>query len=122
MNYKTLFGEEVYQACEEKIVLQEIIQRIEQPKYEDLGDYAFPCFDLAKIMRMAPNQIAADVASKIQHPLFEKIEAVGPYINVFLEKTSVAFEVVKNILGEGSDFGTSSLGKGDTITIDLSSP
>ena len=122
MNYKTLFGEQVYQACEEKIVLQEIIQRIEQPKYEDLGDYAFPCFDLAKIMRMAPNQIAADVASKIQHPLFEKIEAVGPYINVFLEKTSVAFEVVKKILGEGSDFGTSSLGKGDAITIDLSSP
>ena len=122
MNYKTLFGEQVYQACAEEIPLQEIIQRIEQPKYQNLGDYAFPCFDLAKSMRMAPNKIAADLASKIQHSQFEKVEAVGPYINVFLEKMSVAFEVIKTILDERSDFGTSNLGNGEAITIDLSSP
>ena len=122
MNYKTLFGEQVYQACEEQISFQEIIQRIEQPKFENLGDYAFPCFDLAKQMRMSPKQIAADLASKIQHPQFEKVEAVGPYINVFLEKTSVAYEVIKTILDARSDFGTSNLGKNKAITIDLSSP
>ncbi|MDP4551842.1 arginine--tRNA ligase [Alkalihalobacillus macyae] len=122
MKYKNLFAQELYAACYEKLGEEEIVQRIEKPKHEELGDYAFPCFDLARLEREAPNRIAVNIASRIHSPHFEKVEAVGPYINVFLEKETVAYEVVRKILQEGSHYGTSNLGKGGAVTIDLSSP
>ncbi|WP_347552150.1 arginine--tRNA ligase [Pseudalkalibacillus hwajinpoensis] len=122
MNYKGIFAEELYKAFEKQMEIKSIIQRIEQPKHEDLGDYAFPCFDLAKVMRMAPNKIANELAPKIQSSIFEKVEAVGPYLNVFLEKKSVASEVVKIIQELGSNYGTTNFGEGGAVTIDLSSP
>ena len=67
--------------------LDDIDVKIERPKDEKLGDYAFPTFTLAKTMRKAPNLIAAELAEKIDQGSFEKVEAVGPYINFFLDKS-----------------------------------
>ncbi|MBN8209169.1 arginine--tRNA ligase [Bacillus sp. NTK071] len=122
VKYKDLFAQELYGACDEQLAKEEIVQRIEKPKYEKLGDYAFPCFDLARVQRTAPDKIASNIASRIQSPLFQKVVAVGPYINVFLEKESVASEVVNRILQEGCQYGSSNLGEGGAVTIDLSSP
>ncbi|TKD68794.1 arginine--tRNA ligase [Pseudalkalibacillus hwajinpoensis] len=122
MKYKELFAQELYVACDEQLTKEEIIRRIEKPKHEELGDYAFPCFDLARVQRTAPNKIATNMATRIYTPIFEKVEAVGPYINVFLEKGLVASEVVKKILEEGNYYGSSNIGDGGSVTIDLSSP
>ncbi|KMM36141.1 arginine--tRNA ligase [Guptibacillus hwajinpoensis] len=122
MKYINLFAQELYAACDEKLGKEEIVQRIEKPKHEELGDYAFPCFDLARMKRETPKRIAANIASRIHSAHFEKVEAVGPYINVFLKKETVAYEVVRKILQEGNHYGTSNLGKGGAVTIDLSSP
>ncbi|MFR2079362.1 MAG: hypothetical protein ACLS3V_08160 [Streptococcus sp.] len=67
---------------------QENIQNLlETPKNADMGDLAFPAFSLAKVLRKAPRMIAADIAEKIDASNFEKVEAVGPYINFFLDKS-----------------------------------
>ncbi len=122
MNYKELFAQQLYQACEEEVSFHNIMQRIELPKHDSLGDYAFPCFDLAKVKRMAPHQIAKELVTDIHESAFEKVEAVGPYVNVFLNKKMVGTEVISRVLNEGSEYGASNLGKGGAVTIDLSSP
>ncbi|MGG1688014.1 arginine--tRNA ligase [Pseudalkalibacillus sp. NRS-1564] len=122
MNYKELFAQQLYQACEEEVSFLNILQRIELPKHDSLGDYAFPCFDLAKVKRMAPHQIAKELVTDIHESAFEKVEAVGPYVNVFLNKKMVSTEVISRIVREGSEYGASNVGKGGAVTIDLSSP
>ena len=60
---------------------------LEIPPKDDMGDFAFPCFQLAKVFRKAPNMIATEIAEKI--PASEdvsKVEAMGPYVNFFLNK------------------------------------
>ncbi|MEK6894379.1 MAG: arginine--tRNA ligase, partial [Nanoarchaeota archaeon] len=60
-----------------------IEELIEIPKDLTHGDYSFPCFILSKTMRKSPNHIAEELAKKINKKGFEKIEAIGPYINFF---------------------------------------
>ena len=69
---------------------------IEIPKEKSMGDYAFPCFRLAKTYRKAPAMIAADIAAKLtESPIFYKVEAVGPYVNVFVDKEYRASYVIE---------------------------
>ena len=68
--------------CLDEEVLNELI---EFPKESSHGDYAFPCFILAKTMKKNPVEIAREIASKINSKVFEKVEAVGPYVNFFLD-------------------------------------
>lgn len=96
---------------------------IEIPAKPEMGDYAFPCFKLAKTMRKAPNMIAADICAKIQeNSCFSKIEPVAAYINFFTDKSVYAKSVMKKIIAEGESYGMTSSGNGKTIVIDYSSP
>ena len=73
---------------ERMVELAQIAEGIEIPKEKTMGDYAFPCFRLAKTLRKAPNLIAQDVAAKLEgSEILEKVQAVGPYVNMFLNKT-----------------------------------
>ena len=101
--------------------LNQILELLEQPPKPELGDYAFPCFRLAKVMRKAPQMIASEIAEKIEKPDYlEKIEVQGAYINFFTNKTDYA----KNVIEASKDdtFGSSTEGSGKTICIDYSSP
>lgn len=74
---------------------------LEIPPKDDMGDFAFPCFQLAKVFRKAPNMIATEIAEKI--PASEdvsKVEAMGPYVNFFLNKENY----VKEVLGKGKRY------------------
>ncbi len=97
--------------------------RVEQPRDAALGDFAFPCFPLAKVKRAAPPAIAAELAGELNANL-PGIEAVatGPYINFRVDRTLLATTVVESILDQDSAFGTSQEGAGKTIVIDFSSP
>ncbi len=102
---------------------EEIASALEIPKKTDMGDFAFPCFKLAKIYRKAPNMIAEDLTKKIlenNYDIFAKVENVGGYINFFFAKEQFAKQLVKTI--EVEDFGASDEGEGKTICIDYSSP
>ena len=101
---------------------EQIINLLEIPKNSDMGDLAFPAFSLAKILRKAPQMIAADVAEKMDATGFEKIESVGPYINFFLDKKSISADVLGQVIANGSDYASQNLGEGRNVAIDMSSP
>ena len=86
MNNKDVCCKSLYEVVKEDLTLEEVEQLLENPKSADHGDVAFPAFSLAKIYRKAPQQIAADLAEKIDSTNFEKIEVVGPYLNFFMNK------------------------------------
>ena len=103
--------------------INDIVNFMEIPAKPEMGDYAFPCFRLAKTMRKAPNMIAADICSKIEeNKIFSKIEPVAAYINFFTDKSVYAAEVMESIAKMGENYGTSEEGKGKIIVIDYSSP
>ena len=101
--------------------LEDIINLIEQPPKPELGDFAFPCFRLAKVMRKAPQMIAQEICDSIEKPDYlEKIVTEGAYVNFFTNKTFFAKDVITSALDD--NFGSSDEGKGQTICIDYSSP
>ncbi len=89
MNYK----KKLVIALSEKLEsfsLEEVENMIEVPPDRDMGDFAFPCFKLAKTFRKAPNQIAADLKDLLRlDESFEKVEAKGPYVNFFINKKNL---------------------------------
>lgn len=102
---------------------EDIASALEIPKKTDMGDFAFPCFKLAKIYRKAPNMIAEDLTKQIlekNYDIFSKVENVGGYINFFFAKEQFAKQIMNTISAE--DFGSSKVGEGKTICIDYSSP
>lgn len=100
---------------------EEIESLLEIPKKVEMGDYAFPCFRLAKEYRKAPQMIAAEIAEKIEEADFlSKIEVQGGYINFFLNKEMFAKKLMDQISEE--TFGSSSEGEGKTVCMDYSSP
>jgi arginyl-tRNA synthetase len=100
---------------------EEISTFIEIPPRPEMGDFAFPCFRLAKTMRKAPNMIAADIKEAIGEVDFiDKIQVEGAYLNFFV-KTDV---FVKSMIDAArqDNFGGSDAGNGQVICIDYSSP
>lgn len=94
---------------------------LEIPPKPEMGDYAFPCFQLAKTLRKAPPLIAADIAEQIGEVDFiDHLEVKGAYLNFFLKKEMYVKTMMKNI--SQKDFGSSTMGNGKTICIDYSSP
>lgn len=105
------------------IDVEEVISAIEIPPNSDMGDYAYPCFKLAKVFRKAPPMIAGELVEKIEKKDFIKeIKTVGAYINFFTEKSVYVKEVLENVLTKEADYGKSTEGNGKTIVIDYSSP
>lgn len=106
----------------ESMDAEEINSLLEIPPKSDMGDFAFPCFKLAKVFRKAPPMIAADLKEKIGYPEFlDKIECMGGYLNFFVNKSMFAKQIVDNYLTD-DNYGGSDEGKGKTICIDYSSP
>lgn len=122
MNNKEIVAQSVYEVVKEDLTQEDVARLLENPKSADHGDVAFPAFSLAKIYRKAPQQIAADLADKINPEHFEKIEVVGPYLNFFMKKEVVSGNVLKEIIEAGSQFGSSTIGNNGNVTIDMSSP
>lgn len=107
----------------EDLSLEEIVGLIEVPPNKDMGDYAFPCFKLAKVFRKAPNMIAAELAEGIEaQGAIAKVMPMGGYVNFFVNKSQLAETVIKDVLTQKENYGHSDLGKGKTIVLDFSSP
>ncbi len=123
MNYKHAFGDVLYDQVYDYLEKSKLLRMIETPKYENMGDMAFPCFELAKIYRQSPHSIATELAKKIDSShFFEKVEAVNGYVNVFLNKTEVSSRVLDEVLSKKANYGDLNIGNKGVITIDFSSP
>ncbi|WP_446899705.1 arginine--tRNA ligase [Clostridium sp. LBM24168] len=120
MDYKKLVVDRIKEHVDMEI--EDIEKIIEIPPKLEMGDYAFPCFQLAKIFRKAPNVIASDLKEKINPEYFYKIENLGPYINFFVDREMFAIDTIDKILTEKNDYGRSSIGNGKNIVIEFSSP
>lgn len=98
---------------------------IEIPPEKSLGDFAFPCFSLAKEMKKSPVEIAKDLADKISKKIpleFEKVIANGPYLNFFVNREKFSLKLIEKILKEKEEFGKENFGKGKKIGIEFSQP
>ena len=102
---------------------KELESYIEIPKDANNGDYAFPCFRLAKELKKAPPMIANDIKEKIQidETIIEKVEVVGGYLNFYIQQKQMVEEVLKEIDVQ-EEYGKSEIGKGKNIVIDYSAP
>ena len=105
-----------------KHLKKDVKDLIEIPPDPTLGDYAFPCFSLAKELKKNPNQIAQDLSKQIKADFLTKIETKGAYLNFFVDKTLLTQDVLTTVLQEKEKYGQSTLGKGKTVVIDMSSP
>lgn len=99
----------------------EIYNLIEIPPQDDMGDYSFPCFSLAKILRKNPAQIASDLAEKLEIEEFKKVESLNAYLNFYVDRNLYENSVLNEILEKKEDYGKSDEGKGKNIVIDFSS-
>ena len=107
----------------EDLTLEEIVALIEVPPNKEMGDFAFPCFRLAKVFRKAPNMIAADLAESIEaKDEISKVMPLGGYVNFFVNKSQLAENVIKDVLTKKENYGHSDLGEGKAVVIDFSSP
>ena len=107
----------------EELTLEEIITLIEVPPNKEMGDYAFPCFKLAKVFRKSPNMIAADLAESIEAKgEISKVIPLGGYVNFFVNKSQLAESVIKDVLTKKENYGHSDLGQDKAVVIDFSSP
>jgi arginyl-tRNA synthetase len=122
MNYKQELAEVLYEVIGHEIQVKDLEMLIEKPKNPLHGDLAFPCFLLAKVKRKSPNSIAQDLSGKIQSPTFEKVEVVGAYLNIFLNKKLVSEDTVAEIIEQKDKYGALHIGNNRNVTIDLSSP
>ena len=95
---------------------------IEIPKDRTLGDYAMPCFGLAKKLHQNPNVIASNILDKIDKSKFDNIEIKNGYINFFLNKKEVVKSVITSIINEKDNYASSNIGNGKNIVIDYSAP
>ncbi|MDU2584617.1 arginine--tRNA ligase [uncultured Anaerococcus sp.] len=100
---------------------EEIYKQIEIPPQDNMGDYSFPCFSLAKTMRKNPALIAEDLAEKIDLEGFEKIENLNAYLNFYVDRKVFEEEILKDLLEKKEKYGSSDKGSGKNIVIDFSS-
>lgn len=93
MDYKSKVAELIKKHVE--LEIEAIEKLIEIPPKPEMGDYAFPCFQLSKVMRKAPNMIAEELKNSMSTDGFERIENLGPYVNFFVDKGVFAENTIK---------------------------
>lgn len=97
--------------------------KIESPRDPELGDFAFPCFPLAKIKKAPPPKIAAELVAAVQADLEGvTVQATGPYLNFRIDRTALASTVLGAIETQAQAYGGGDDGAGKTIVLDFSSP
>ena len=107
-----------------KIDDKEIIKMVEKPTNNDMGDFSFPCFKLAKELKKSPMIIAQEICEKMKldAEVFEDIEIVNGYINFFVNKERIIKEVLEEVSNKKEEYGKSTLGAGQNIIVEYSSP
>lgn len=120
MDYKKQLSNIISAAAD--MPAEEVFALIETPADAAMGDYAFPCFKLAKALKKSPAIIAQELSGKLTLPGFvSEVKVVGAYINFFLGKQSFIEDTLLEVSSKGSAFGSSDIGCGRTVCLDYSS-
>ncbi len=106
-----------------QFTLEEILETIEIPAKSDMGDFAYPCFRLAKEFKKAPPMIAQDLANNIEkNNIVVDIKALGGYVNFFINEELYSKEILTELWNNPKDYGKQNIGNGRKIVIDYSAP
>ena len=117
---KMVFEKEIIEELSRYVNVDE--NQLEIPPNADMGDFALPCFSFAKEFQKLPQEIASDLASKIkQSEIIENVQAEGPYLNIFINKSRFASTVLKQVHREGKSYGSSQEGEGHEALIEHTS-
>ncbi len=121
IDFKKIIGEKIAKATDMQVA--EITSYIEIPPNTEMGDYAFPCFKLAKELKKAPQIIANEIKEKIElDENIERLEIVGGYLNFYINKVLLTQSVLEEIDKTGENYGSNNTGNGKTILVEYSSP
>ena len=119
MNYKSYIAQKLNI---EGIDTKSVEEFIEVPPSSSMGDFALPCFKLAKILRSSPVKIAEDLREKFSTDEYiSEVVAVNGYLNFSINRKDFASLTLKEVLESGNKYGCSDIGNGKTICIDYSS-
>ena len=92
---------------------------LEVPPNPEMGDYAFPCFILAKEWKRSPNDIALELSKRLKPgEVIISAKAIGPYLNFFVNKANIAEDVVKSVLKQKDKYGSSGIGKDKKVLVE----
>ena len=120
INYKQIIASKIY--THTPLDTAECVTLITETADDAFGDYAFPCFKLAKVMRMSPVAIAEKLASEIElDDVIVKVEAVNGYLNFFVNRIEFINNIISDVNKAGAKYGNDKVGKGKTVCIDYSS-
>lgn len=115
-----MFEEEIKKILKQATGLEEI--NLEIPPDQKFGDLAFPCFQLSKKLKKNPAEIAQELSTKIKpNNYIKEVKAVGPYLNIFVNKERLAGLVIKKVMKEKEKYGSSNIGKGQKTLVEHSS-
>lgn len=113
----------IFNEIDKIITVEEVFSKLEIPKDKENGDFAYPCFNLAKIMKKSPVMIASEIASKIAlNNKIEKVDAVNGYLNFYLSSDDLISSTLCEILEKKENYGLKNIGNEKNIVIDYSSP
>ena len=120
LDYKQLIADKIGNNV--PLAKAELASLVTETADDAFGDYAFPCFRLAREMHMSPVQIAQKLACELEpDDVIVKIEAVNGYLNFFVDRLAFCRQVVDEIVNMGQNFGNATDGDGKTVCIDYSS-
>ena len=122
IDFKDKIAEETSKVLE--LTKEELKEYIEIPKDTKMGDYALPCFKLAKEMKKSPVIIANEIKEKIEMPnkYISKIEAVNGFLNIFINNEILIENVLDEMESKKENYGSSNIGNGKNIIVEYSSP
>lgn len=124
-DFKQIIAEEIEKAT--NINKEKILENIGVPKDTSNGDYAFPCFILAKELKKSPVAIAEEIKEKISQNLenikeISEVSAVNGFLNFKLNKNQITQEVIDEFDNEKENFGGQKQENPQNIVIDYSAP
>ena len=104
----SLVREKVREISNIEIDEKEIADNIEVPTNKDFGDFAIPCFFVSKRLSLKPDLVAIKLKEALlNNKNFEKIEVVGSYLNLFVNKVNFAKKRLNEVLGSNTYSGGS---------------
>ena len=122
IDFKQKIAEQISKTT--NIPQEQIIEYIEIPADEKMGDFSFPCFKLAKELKKAPQMIAQEIQDNIEFEdgFMQSIEVVNGYLNFYIMPQEYISNVLTEIANKKENYGESTVGKGKNIVIDYSAP
>src|SRR3989338_8737606 len=114
------FKEDILKFLKKETKLESI--ELEVPPNSEMGDFAFPCFILAKEWKKNPVEIARELSGKFRPTkLVKEAKSIGPYLNFFVNKEKAAQDTIKEVLKQKDKYGSSGMGKGKKVLVEHTS-